>query len=181
MMRKVVHEVPLILAGTHIQPLGYFWVITSDEGLCQIGFGLDKHTFLQRAGRKFPLTGLLEEPSPHPAAVQMEEYLAGERRHFTLPIDWRWMSPFQAAVYREVLKIPYGETTTYQQIAKQIGKPNAARAVGAANAANPLPIIIPCHRLVGADGSLRGYGSGRGIETKAWLIDLEKTYAKRSS
>ena len=74
---------------------------------------------------------------------------------------------------RLVKAIPYGETRTYQQIAEQMGNPGAARAVGQANATNPMPILIPCHRVVGADGSLRGHGGAGGVETKAWLLKLE--------
>lgn len=84
------------------------------------------------------------------------------------------LSPFQQKVQRAVYAIPYGETCSYGQIAGQIEKPRAARAVGRANATNPMPLVLPCHRLVGANGSLRGYGGREGIMTKAWLLDFEK-------
>ena len=116
--------------------------------------------------------------TPTAAINQVEEYFAGKRQSFTLPIDWQQFTDFQIDVYRAVISVPFGQTRTYGQIAAQIGRPKAARAVGAANAANPLPIIIPCHRLVGKDGTLRGYGGKGGIKTKQWLLDLENRYSR---
>ena len=109
-----------------------------------------------------------------PVMRQIEAYLRGERKTFEIPIHWAAMSPFQEKVLQAVYAIPYGETRSYSQIGNQIGMPKAARAVGRANATNPIPLVIPCHRVIGADGSLRGYGSGEGIKTKAWLLELEK-------
>jgi O-6-methylguanine DNA methyltransferase len=106
------------------------------------------------------------------ARAQLAEYFAGERQVFDLALDWRG-TPFQRAVWEAVCQVPYGETSTYGEIAIILGRPNAARAVGAANGANPLAPIVPCHRLIGTDGSLRGYGAGLG--TKRWLIDLERS------
>lgn len=104
---------------------------------------------------------------------QLSQYLSKEKRSLDVTVDWSLLTPFQADVLRLVKAIPYGETRTYQQIAEQMGSPGAARAVGQANATNPMPILIPCHRVVGADGSLRGYGGAGGVETKAWLLKLE--------
>lgn len=104
---------------------------------------------------------------------QLSQYLSGEKRSLDVTVDWSVLTPFQADVLRLVKAIPHGETRTYQQIAEQIGNPGAARAVGQANATNPMPLIIPCHRVVGTDGSLRGYGGAGGVETKAWLLKLE--------
>jgi methylated-DNA-[protein]-cysteine S-methyltransferase len=84
------------------------------------------------------------------------------------------MSEFQAAVLKIVCAIPYGETRSYGQVALEIGRPGAGRAVGRANATNPIPLLIPCHRVIAADGSLRGYGGGEGLKTKAWLLALER-------
>ena len=164
------------LTGFQSKPLGKFWALSTVVGLRQAGFGITKEAFLGKASKKLPLNNALESHFPYPVREQVESYLSGSRREFSLPIDWRWMSSFQIAVYKAVLEIPYGRSKTYGQIAAQIGKPKAARAVGAANAANPLPIIIPCHRLVGADGALKGYGSGSGIPTKAWLMEMEESH-----
>jgi len=107
------------------------------------------------------------------AHKQLIEYFNGTRKEFNLPIDWSVMTQFQQKVLKATLKIPYGKTQTYGEIASQVGSPQAARAVGRAEATNPLPILIPCHRVVGADGNLRGYGGRGGIRTKEWLLILE--------
>ena len=101
---------------------------------------------------------------------QLGEYFAGDRRSFDLPLEPAG-SPFQLQVWRALREIDYGETLSYGELARRIGRPNAPRAVGAANGANPLSVVIPCHRLVGADGTLTGYGGG--IERKRLLLDLE--------
>ena len=108
-----------------------------------------------------------------PYARELSEYLKGKRREFTFPIDWLTLKPFQLKSLKAVYKIPYGKTKTYADIAAQIGHPHASRAVGRANATNPMPIVIPCHRLIGKDGKLHGYGGGEGIPTKEWLLKLE--------
>ena len=104
------------------------------------------------------------------AADQLKEYFAGERRQFDLALRPTG-TPFQLAVLNALATIPYGETRSYGEIAAQIGSPKAVRAVGAANGRNPLPIVLPCHRVIGADGSLTGFGGG--LETKRYLLDLE--------
>ncbi len=103
-------------------------------------------------------------------------YLRGERRDFDLPLDWSKMTPFQRAALARVYVVPYGRTSTYGTIAEELGQPGAVRAVGRANATNPIPIIIPCHRILGADGKLHGYGARGGLETKAWLLRLEGSW-----
>jgi methylated-DNA-[protein]-cysteine S-methyltransferase len=102
--------------------------------------------------------------------IQLREYFSRVRRTFDLSLDVRGTA-FQRAVWDAVARIPYGETASYGEIARRVGKPGAARAVGAAVGANPLPIIIPCHRVIGADGSLTGYGSG--LDAKERLLRLE--------
>ena len=105
--------------------------------------------------------------------AHLREYFAGKRRAFPLEIAWNTLPPFQRAVLQATAAIPYGETRTYGQIAAAIGKPGAARAVGRALASNPMPIVIPCHRVVSADGRLHGYSGPGGLETKARLLALE--------
>lgn len=104
------------------------------------------------------------------AIEQVRQYLAGNRRSFDLPLDQRG-TEFQIEVWKAVYEIPWGQTTTYGEIARRIGRPDAVRAVGAANGANPLPIIVPCHRVIGADGSLTGFGGG--LPLKRHLLTLE--------
>lgn len=106
------------------------------------------------------------------AAAQLSEYFAGMRQEFDLPLDLDGTA-FQRRAWTALAKIPYGETRSYGEQARRLGVPRAARAIGAANGANPLPIVLPCHRLVGADGSLTGFGDG--LETKRWLLEFEAT------
>ena len=111
--------------------------------------------------------------SIQPYAKELAEYLKGKRRDFSFAIDWSTLKPFQLKTLKEVFAIPYGETQTYADIAIKIGHPNAYRAVGRANATNPMPLVIPCHRVIGKDGKLHGYGGGDGLPTKEWLLKLE--------
>ena len=104
---------------------------------------------------------------------QILEYLQGKRRNFDLPIDWSAITAFQKRVLEFALQIPFGETCTYGQVAVSIGNANASRAVGAALGRNPMPIIIPCHRVVAANGHLTGFSAADGIRTKQWLLQLE--------
>lgn len=105
------------------------------------------------------------------AQEQLRDYFEGTRREFDLPLDLRG-TDFQLTVWRELARIPFGETISYGELARRIGQPAASRAVGAANGANPIPIVIPCHRVIGANGGLTGFGGG--IETKKWLLALER-------
>jgi len=119
------------------------------------------------------VTGGKEEPSALTdlAAKQLGEYFAGKRRQFDVPVSPHG-THFQRAVWNELLAIPYGETRSYKNIAQAIGNPNACRAVGMANNKNPVSIIIPCHRVIGSNGALVGYGGG--LEMKQKLLELEK-------
>jgi methylated-DNA-[protein]-cysteine S-methyltransferase len=105
-----------------------------------------------------------------PVADQLSEYFSGKRTVFELDLALRG-TPFQLDVWNALRGIPYGDTISYAELARRIGKPNAVRAVGAANGANPIPVIIPCHRVIGSNGTLTGYGGG--IERKQWLLALE--------
>ncbi|MPM89161.1 Methylated-DNA--protein-cysteine methyltransferase, constitutive [bioreactor metagenome] len=119
-----------------------------------------------------PLLLQKESPLIKRTISQLREYLNGTRQVFDLPLAPQG-TPFQQSVWKELLKIPYGSTRSYQDVAKAIGKPQACRAVGMANNRNPLVIIIPCHRVIGAGGKLVGYGGGLAIKAK--LLELEKT------
>lgn len=121
-----------------------------------------------------PVPGTADAPD-HPvlraAAEQLAQYFAGTRRVFDLPLAPAG-TPFQQEVWRALLAIPYGETRSYRDIARAVGRPEATRAVGAANGRNPIAIVAPCHRVVGADGSLTGFGGG--MANKRLLLDLER-------
>ena len=113
----------------------------------------------------------VRDPKPFAAIIaQLDEYFAGTRRRFDLPLAPRG-TPFQLKVWRELRKIPYGKTITYAVLAHRAGNDAACRAVGAANGRNPLPIVVPCHRVIGSDGSLTGFGGG--IAAKRRLLELE--------
>lgn len=150
--------------------LGPLWVAVSPRGLAAVRM----QATASEIGASFPEDEVIHDPERTiPALAQIGEYLRGARRAFDLPIDWSVLTPFQEEVLRLVFAIPYGHTSTYQQIADELGKPGAARAVGRANATNPMPLVIPCHRVLGSDGSLHGYGGAGGVETKAWLLAME--------
>ena len=154
-------------------PLGDLWIAVSDRGLAAIEWSQDEADFGVYLTKRFkrPL-----QPGPEkvaPTLRQLDEYLRGARKEFTLPIDWSLLRPFQQQVLQIVFAIPYGQTRTYGEIAHEIDKPRAARAVGRANATNPMPLVIPCHRVIGSDGKLHGYGGGEGLPTKEWLLQLE--------
>lgn len=107
------------------------------------------------------------------ATIQLDEYFQGKRTTFSLPFKLTG-TPFQLAVWKELQNIPYGKTTSYKEIAQKINKPKACRAVGMANNKNPLPIIIPCHRVIGSNGKLIGYAGG--LKLKNYLLELEKSH-----
>jgi O-6-methylguanine DNA methyltransferase len=156
------------------EPLDTVWAAVRDQKLIAVQIGGDADEFSQMLAKRYGNRVTRSNNQIAPLIQQIEAYLHGERKTFEIQIDWGVMSAFQKKVLQAVYAIPYGETRSYAQIADQVGTPKAARAVGRANATNPIPLVIPCHRVIGADGSLRGYGSGEGIQTKAWLLHLEK-------
>lgn len=143
-------------------PIGWLEIIESQRLISQINF-VDERFHSQ----EIPIeTGLLKI-----AKEQLNAYFSGTLREFDLPLDIRGTS-FQKAVYQELLNIPYGEVISYRTLAQRVGSPKASRAVGNANHHNPLPIIIPCHRVILNDGKIGGYGGG--ISMKSWLLNLEQ-------
>jgi methylated-DNA-[protein]-cysteine S-methyltransferase len=147
-------------------PVGRLDLIATDEALVAVLWERDD----PRRVRLEPLVDAAEHPILNMTALQLGEYFAGTRRAFDIPLDFRGQD-FQKAVWRALLTIPFGETRTYGQIALQVGRPTASRAVGAANGRNPISIIAPCHRVIGADGSLTGFAGG--MENKRLLLNLE--------
>ena len=129
--------------------------------------------YMQVSGKAPSTDGWAEDATIGPLAEtlrQLSEYFSGSRRDFELPMRLEGTA-FQQRVWRELTKIPYGETWSYGELAKRIGNPNASRAVGLANGRNPIPILVPCHRVIGSDGSLTGYGGG--LDRKRWLLSHE--------
>lgn len=153
-------------------PLGPVWVAVSERGLVAVEIGSTQDSFNDYLQR-MRFDGVYDPEQTAEAIGQVREYLAGGRQQFDLAIDWSAMTAFQEAALRLTLAVPFGQVTTYGEIARQLGKPLAARAVGRAEATNPMPLVIPCHRVLGTDGGLHGYGAPGGIKTKAWLLELE--------
>lgn len=173
-MTKFVPEVlPLYTSQLKHTPLGDLWLAASRVGLVAVVWAqnqLDFNAYLAKCFKR-----PLEKDAGRLAltAEQLHEFLQGRLKTFTIPIDWSVLRPFQQAVLKATFAIPYGETRRYGGIAKEIERPGAARAVGRAEATNPMPLVIPCHRVIGADGKLRGYGGGKGLPTKEWLLKME--------
>ena len=153
--------------------VGNLFVAVNDRGLVALDFGLRESDFVARVQQRTKATLIRSREKTAEALRQVEDYLAGKRTTFDLPLDMSLMTDFQRRVLLAALKIPRGQYRTYHEIAQAIGKPKASRAVGQALGHNPVPIVIPCHRVLGSDGSLHGYSGGGGIKTKAWLLDLE--------
>src|SRR5512139_2489104 len=163
---------PLYSGELYGTPVGDLLLVVSGVGLVAVEWarersGLDR--YLRRLRR--PVYSYPARIAPY--AAELREYLLGTRREFTFPIDWALLRPFQRSALQLVFAIPYGKTSTYQQIAAELGRPRASRAVGRANATNPMPLVIPCHRVIGTDGKLHGYGGGNGLPTKEWLLHME--------
>jgi O-6-methylguanine DNA methyltransferase len=166
-------------------PLGEMLALASDEGLCALEFttvkgrasGEERLTRLEaRLERWFPAHEILEGETPTIARTRLwlDEYFDGTAADIgDLPLDMRG-APFELRVWTALRTIPPGQTTSYGAIAQALGSPGASRAVGAANGANPVAIIVPCHRVIGSSGSLTGYGGG--LERKTWLIDHERRW-----
>lgn len=153
--------------------LGRVFFAATTAGLVAIDFGVSERVFRDHVGAAL---GAKAERAPEKLGrigQQLREYLAGRRTHFDLPLDLHSLPEFQRRVLLAALEIPHGQVTTYGEIARRIGRPKAARAVGQALGHNPMPIVIPCHRVLGSDGALHGYGAGKGLPTKAWLLRLE--------
>jgi methylated-DNA-[protein]-cysteine S-methyltransferase len=159
-----------VIEDTWLSPI---YVALSPNGLIRIELGGSEHDFISKLKTITKPPVRRENEAMQIAVDQIRSYVEGSRQTIDLPIDWSILSPFQLAVLRATWRIPYGSVTTYGAIAQQIGKPRAARAVGQALSHNPIPLAIPCHRVVAADGSLRGYSGIGGIKTKQALLELE--------
>jgi methylated-DNA-[protein]-cysteine S-methyltransferase len=146
-------------------PLGQ--MLVRGDGQFVIGLFMPDH---KGGHRPDPSWQLADEPF---AAIheQLAEYFAGERRQFTVPLRMTG-TPFQRRVWQELVRIPFGATISYAELARRIGQPTASRAVGHANSRNPVSILVPCHRVIGANGKLTGYAGG--IDRKQWLLDWER-------
>lgn len=166
-----------IVRGT-AAPLGPLLLCTDGAALTAVAFSTQPDSAGDLADFAIDpsLVGCADEQHPvlTRAAHQLLQYVAGQRQVFDVPLRAHG-TPFQKRVWDELLRIPYGQTISYQDLARRIGQPTASRAVGLANGRNPLAIVVPCHRVIGASGQLTGYGGG--LPRKRWLLDLEARQA----
>jgi len=156
-----------VIYTSHIDtPLGGVTMAATDQGLAGVWFDQQRH---------WPDTTGWQTKDDHPAlieaAAQLRDYFAGRRSHFDMQLDLSHGTVFQQGVWQALLAIPAGETTTYGALSQRVGNPAAVRAVGAAVGRNPISVIVPCHRVLGADGSLTGYAGG--LDRKTALLELE--------
>lgn len=153
-------------------PLGkHLWVAQSAHGVCWIDFRITEAAFLARLARRWPKASFVKSESALQKPIaELNEYFAGRRKKFTFTLAPEG-TVFQQKVWQAVYEIPFGQVTTYQAIAKKIKKPNAVRAVGHANGRNPITLVIPCHRVIGSNGDLCGYGGG--LDLKKQLLEFE--------
>ena len=152
-------------------PVGTLLVATTDRGLCRISFDPQPEREAEWLAEAFGVKVLRAAKPVDDARRQLEEYFEGERTRFELPVDLRQSAPFSREILKRLARVPHGKTTTYGALARAVGRPQAARAVGTVMNRNPIPIVLPCHRVVGANGSLTGYAGG--LERKELLLKLE--------
>ncbi len=159
--------------GLFDSSLGAICIASTEKGVCKIALPEEgQGDFFKWLRVHFGPQNVSEDKSKNEGVLaELESYLAGERREFQSPLDLRG-TEFQMKVWKEVMAIPYGTVCSYRDIAERIGHPRAYRAVGMATRTNPVPLIVPCHRVIGSDGSLRGYGGGLALKER--LLRLER-------
>jgi methylated-DNA-[protein]-cysteine S-methyltransferase len=171
--REAATTLGLVDVGFDIvdSPVGELLVAASDRGVASIWFDPDPDEDLDRLARIAGPRVLRSPRSVDDARRELDEYFAGRRRAFDLALDLRALPPFTVSVLGELARVPYGETTTYGALAHRVGRPSAARAVGTVMNRNRIPIVLPCHRVVGSTGNLTGYAGG--LDRKRTLLELE--------
>jgi methylated-DNA-[protein]-cysteine S-methyltransferase len=155
----------MIAISYFLSPIGYLRLEAAENGLQSLLLNSAPHNELAVIPPSHPILVLAHQ--------QLQEYFSGSRHHFSVPLALRG-TEFQLAAWDALQTIPYGQTVSYKAVAEQIERPKAMRAVGMANNRNPIAIIVPCHRVIGANGQLVGYAGG--LDIKRWLLDHEKTY-----
>jgi methylated-DNA-[protein]-cysteine S-methyltransferase len=154
-------------------PIGSLWVCASDSGVC--GISLQPAGFrglIAHLSKRFGTVPIVDTVGLVPIVEELSRFLEGESDKIALEADLRGLTPFQQKVLRVMQEIPYGTVRSYQWMAERVGNPKACRAVGRVCAANPVPLLIPCHRVIAKDGSIGGFSSGE--KTKKWLLSLER-------
>lgn len=171
--REAAFRLDLVDMGFDVvdTPIGPLFVAASGYGLAAISFDADPDEQLEKLARIAGPAVLRSPKSVDEARRELDEYFAGRRRVFDLSLDLRALPPFTVSVLHELARVPYGQTTTYGALAARVGRPRAARAVGTVMNRNRIPIVLPCHRVVGSTGDLTGYAGG--LDRKATLLELE--------
>jgi methylated-DNA-[protein]-cysteine S-methyltransferase len=152
-------------------PIGSLLVATTERGVCRISYDADPEQEVERLARAFGVRVLRTAKPIDPVRHELDEYFEGRRRTFDLDLDISRLAGFNRTVLSELARVPYGEVVTYGELASRAERPKAARAVGTVMNRNPLPIVLPCHRVIGANGKLVGYAGG--LERKEQLLRLE--------
>lgn len=173
LLERALSMKTISIGHTGSTPLGDLWVAVSENGLVAVEFPSTQEQFTAWLQKMRPAQIEFAPEKVAEAVTQLREYASGQRREFDLPIDWSTLREFQRRALQATREIPFGETRTYKEIAVELGNPRAARAVGRAEATNPMPVVLPCHRVLGTDHKLHGYGAGDGLDTKTWLLKLE--------
>lgn len=156
--------------------VGWLAPVMGENGLLALFTGMSEEDVQKQVQRTFPLCVQVSAETLGAIFNELHEYLEGGRRSFSVACDLSGVSPFTLDVLGALCQVPYGETVSYGMLAHRVGRPRAARAVGAVMAHNRWPIVIPCHRVIGTDGALVGYSGGSGLATKRWLLDMEKRF-----
>ncbi|MFN2586715.1 MAG: methylated-DNA--[protein]-cysteine S-methyltransferase [Actinomycetota bacterium] len=153
-------------------PIGDLLVATTDKGLVRISFHSEAEDLvLEELARRISPRVLRTPRKVAPVARELDQYFAGRRKRFDVPLDWSLVGPYARRVLRATARIPFGKVSTYREVAAQAGNPAASRAAGNALGSNPIPVVVPCHRVLRTGGGLGGYGGG--VETKELLLRLE--------
>ena len=149
------------------------FVASTERGICMVDFLKSEKTFLKRLKERFLGKTVRDDQKNKEVLSQLKRYLKGDLKRFDCKLDLKG-TPFQEKVWSALAKIPYGQTRSYKEIARAIGHPKAFRAVGNANGQNPIPLIIPCHRVIESNGGLGGFGHG--LKVKKQLLDIERAH-----
>jgi methylated-DNA-[protein]-cysteine S-methyltransferase len=152
-------------------PVGRLFVAATERGLCRIAYDAEPERELDRLAGTFGPRVLRSSKPIEPARRELDEYFDGKRQQFDLPVDVALLADFNRRVLGELARVPYGDVVTYGELAARVSRPGAARAVGMVMNRNPLPIVLPCHRVIGANGKLVGYAGG--LDRKEQLLRLE--------
>ena len=163
---------PTVYTSVFESAVGPLSLASTDKGMCKLCIrGYRRSDFVPWLHRCLPDHDIIESESRNRASIsELKEYLSGRLTTFSIPLHMIG-TDFQKTVWTELLKVPYGTTISYKELARRVGVPRGSQSVGRVNAANPLPLVVPCHRVVGADDSLTGYGGG--IKMKEFLLRLE--------